>query len=359
MGVEPKVTSAGGRREGNYYAVLGLSFEATEEEIRREYHNVVRTLHPDRKRPGSCSAEMLEQFHKVQSAWRCLSDPTRRLLYDLRNFGVSSTRRGKEEGLGCVFGPEAESKLVQLQKEQAERDVRNMETLLETILNREQACRGVVVRKALYGDLRLRAEKYEEGMLGTRTILPEDLIGPYVDVTLPVQSLVEQHTIVIPGGACASKSDLPGFYNPVPLDYLMELNLYVQYDFLGRLHEVVVGDCETLSLPYRKHAVPPNKEPRGPFSPANLTLWRNNTIGGEGRSPVPLAGRLSSRRGGMQSLTSKKALEKAVLSYRFQSLSPLSIGDATPREFLAVLAVTGTSVVLAWYFSNKKQSARR
>mmetsp|Transcript_24052 Transcript_24052/g.54302 ORF Transcript_24052/g.54302 Transcript_24052/m.54302 type:complete len:363 (-) Transcript_24052:70-1158(-) len=337
-------SSAATREQRDYYQVLGVPFEAAEEEIRKRYHDVVRTLHPDRRRPGgSGGGEALERFHQVQSAWRCLSDPTRRLLYDLRNFGRSSL--GEDAGVGDgAANPTAEAKLICLQKEQAVRDVHNMEVVLERILRREKASRGILVRSALYGDLRLRDDRLEECLAGQRSIEVEDLLGPLIDVTVPVQCLVEQHTIVLPGGTSTSKADLPGFYNPAPLDSDVELSLYVLYEFKGLLHEVLVGDHETLSLPFRKHAVPAGKAPRGPFSPANVELLRRRAASAAapaaaagGAGPQARAGRASS----------EAALERAVADYCLHRLGAGGPGEATRREFAAVVMGLGLAVFLA------------
>eukprot|EP00448_Togula_jolla_P014049 CAMPEP_0170580936 /NCGR_PEP_ID=MMETSP0224-20130122/6773_1 /TAXON_ID=285029 /ORGANISM="Togula jolla, Strain CCCM 725" /LENGTH=328 /DNA_ID=CAMNT_0010904041 /DNA_START=30 /DNA_END=1013 /DNA_ORIENTATION=+ len=317
----------------NYYQALGLNVGASEEEIRKQYHNVVRTLHPDRRRPGGTNSEMLDRFHQVQAAWRCLSDPTRRMLYDMRNFGRSCS---KDIGdIGTDITPQQAAKLVDLQKEQAARDVSNMEHVLEKILRRETATRGVIIREALYGDLRLRADRLEENLTSLKTILAEDLIGPLIDVKLPVQSLVEQHTIVLHGGACASKADLPGFYNPLPMDHDIELSLYVLYEFKGNLHEVIVGDRETLSLPFRKHAVPPGKAPRGPFSPANITLRR---------APEKLG---SSTVQSRQRNSASRALWQAVKEYRFDGLLLAERGweEPTTREFIIMSVLAGMTLV--------------
>lgn len=340
--------------EHSYYEVLGVPFEASEEDIRKVYHGIVRTLHPDRRRPGSSGGEALDRFHQVQSAWRCLSDPTRRLLYDLRNFGRSSLA-AETVGLEATSeGLTAEEKLVHLQKEQAVRDISNMEVVLQKVLRRERATRGVIVRSAMYGDLRLREESFAEGLAGVRTIEEKDLVGPVVDVAVPLQCLVEQHTIVLPGGSWASKADLPGFYNPAPLDTEMELSLYVLYEFKGHLHEVIVGDRETLSLPYRKHAVPAGKAPRGPFSSANVVRLQcrtaaddvgiaGATAAGEGKSRE----QARSRAVGSRSSGAAEALQRAVTAYTLQRLRSHEQGDVTRREFLAVALGTVGALMLA------------
>lgn len=337
--------------ENDYYQVLGVPFDSSEETIRKQYHGVVRTLHPDRRRPGGGGSEALERFHQVQSAWRCLSDPTRRLLYDLRNFGCSSLdAEGTVEGVSVT----AEEKLTQLQKEQALRDVSNMKFMLDRILRREQAAQGVIIRIALYGDLRLREDSFEECSAGQRTIEAKDLIGPAIDVALPLQCLVEQHTIVLPGGASASKADLPGFYNPAPLDTHVELGLYVLYEFRGHLHEVIVGDRETLSLPFRKHAIPAGKVARGPFSPANIALLRRDPSADKSKTGAP-TGKTSkaatnhtwSGPSVLNEAYRAQTLKRAVVAYRLQRLHSPYSGEVSPREFIVVVLTGGIALALA------------
>jgi Ca-activated chloride channel family protein len=64
----------------NYYDLLGISRDATPEEIRRAYHLAAHKLHPDKnKEPKS-----IEAFLQVQRAYDVLSDPTDRANYDMQ-----------------------------------------------------------------------------------------------------------------------------------------------------------------------------------------------------------------------------------------------------------------------------------
>lgn len=243
-----------------------------------------------------------------------------------------------------------ESKLIELQKQQAARDLSNMEQALERVLRRETASRGIIVRSALYGDLRLKEECLQKCLAPGTTIIPADLVGPFLDVTSPVQCLVEQHTILLPGGASASKADLPGFYNPLPFDPEAELSLYVLYEFKGMAHEVLVGDREALSMPWRRHAVPHGQAPRGPFCGSNVCPRRpvaetprgKATRGAEGPSGgVPKSVSVSPVISGINSV---KALNKAIEAYRYEAVANRSEDEATPKEFLlfsATLAILG------------------
>lgn len=62
----------------DYYAVLGLPYNATPEEIREAYFQLARALHPDAKSEASSH----EAFIRLQAAYDVLSVPEKRLAYD-------------------------------------------------------------------------------------------------------------------------------------------------------------------------------------------------------------------------------------------------------------------------------------
>ena len=62
----------------DYYGLLGISSDATAEEIRRAYRKKARQLHPDYAGPDS-----EEDFKQVSMAYEVLSDPQKRERYDL------------------------------------------------------------------------------------------------------------------------------------------------------------------------------------------------------------------------------------------------------------------------------------
>lgn len=63
----------------DYYAILNLHPEATEDEIRRAYRRLAFEWHPDRN-PGR--PEAAERFKEISEAYAVLINPTRRREYD-------------------------------------------------------------------------------------------------------------------------------------------------------------------------------------------------------------------------------------------------------------------------------------
>ncbi len=73
----------------DYYEVLGISQDASEEEIKKAYRKLARKYHPD-VNPGDKTAE--EKFKEVTEAYEVLSDPQTRARYD--QFGHAGTQNG-------------------------------------------------------------------------------------------------------------------------------------------------------------------------------------------------------------------------------------------------------------------------
>ncbi len=63
----------------DYYQILGVSRNATQDEIKKAFKKLAKELHPDRN-PGDKQAE--NRFKEVSEAYQVLSDPEKRREYD-------------------------------------------------------------------------------------------------------------------------------------------------------------------------------------------------------------------------------------------------------------------------------------
>ncbi|KAK8803560.1 hypothetical protein WA158_001254 [Blastocystis sp. Blastoise] len=68
-------------KQKNYYAILGVSPLATQEEIRTSFRQLSRVIHPD-KQPMDVQVYANHCFSEVETAYRVLSNPQLRKAYD-------------------------------------------------------------------------------------------------------------------------------------------------------------------------------------------------------------------------------------------------------------------------------------
>jgi molecular chaperone DnaJ len=79
----------------DYYEVLGVSRDASQEEIKKAFRRLARQYHPDVNR----TKEAEEKFKEINEAYEVLSDPEKRAAYD--RFGHA----GVGVGAGATSGP--------------------------------------------------------------------------------------------------------------------------------------------------------------------------------------------------------------------------------------------------------------
>ena len=70
----------------DYYEILGVSRDASPEDLKSAFRRLARQYHPD----VSTSADAEERFKEVNEAYGVLSDPDKRAAYD--RFGHAGVR---------------------------------------------------------------------------------------------------------------------------------------------------------------------------------------------------------------------------------------------------------------------------
>lgn len=81
----------------DYYSVLEVSRDASEEDIRKAYRKKALEYHPDRNK----SEDAPEKFKEVNEAYQVLTDPEKRRQYD--RFGHAGVRNGSRQGTAQDF----------------------------------------------------------------------------------------------------------------------------------------------------------------------------------------------------------------------------------------------------------------
>src|SRR2546427_4181107 len=85
----------------DYYEILGVDRNASEEEIKKAYRRLARQHHPDTQTSEQEKKAAEEKFKEINEAYATLSDQDKRRRYDA--FGHAEGPRGFE-GFGQGFG---------------------------------------------------------------------------------------------------------------------------------------------------------------------------------------------------------------------------------------------------------------
>ena len=133
-------------------------------------------------------------------------------------------------------------------------------------LELEESKNGLVIIQALYGKLgapdvvsvrmlspqgikdlaALAKNRLQKALSQTDNLVNTEASPEYIDVTLSVQSMVNNSQLHISGGS--SKASLIGFYDPCLGE---KKYLRVTYQFQGKMHQVQVDDKTALAAPLR------------------------------------------------------------------------------------------------------------
>src|SRR3989475_13152980 len=96
----------------DYYEVLGVQKNASQDEIKSQYRKLALNFHPDRNK----SSEAPEHFKKISEAYAVLSDPEKRKIYDTHGHAGVDGRytsedifRGSRVNFEDIFGSGFES----------------------------------------------------------------------------------------------------------------------------------------------------------------------------------------------------------------------------------------------------------
>ena len=136
------------------YDTLGVSKQASQDEIKKAYRKLAREHHPDRN-PGDAAAE--EKFKEVQHAYDVLGDDEKRKQYD--RFGSQNGRPGAGPGgpqnvnfdfdigdLGDLFGGLFGGRQQQQRAQQRRQPVRGADVEAQVRLSFEDSLRGSEVK---------------------------------------------------------------------------------------------------------------------------------------------------------------------------------------------------------------------
>ncbi|KAL3978002.1 chondroitin 6-sulfotransferase 3 [Sarotherodon galilaeus] len=115
-------------------------------------------------------------------------------------------------------------------KQEAESAVLLMQESVRRIIEAEESKMGLIILNAWYGKFVSDTSQKQEK-------------AKVIDVTVPLQCLVKDSKLILTE---ASKSGLPGFYDPCVGE---EKSLKLLYQFRGVLHQVISADTESLRIP--------------------------------------------------------------------------------------------------------------
>lgn len=260
-------------QEPDFYSVFGVSVRCSSADIRSRYYKLCKMHHPDQ-----IGIDIAKSHHwtLIQKAYRCLSNPARRKVYDIRSGFTHQMFMSPQQHI---------DELIELQRTEAHIQKANMSYAYETILKRERSNNGLIVLEALYGNLRLKNQFLLHPNRIPQRILPEHLVGPFINVTIPLQCLVENGKLCIYQEEI--KSELEGFFNPLLAGELQKTaflnhSSFVSYDN-GTNQQVPMNDDSTCHTSQINNNVSSNNAMNN--STSNIGQQQNSGMEGDYDDP--------------------------------------------------------------------------
>ena len=92
---------SGSSSNTDYYKILGVSSEASVDEIKKSYRKLALQYHPDRQKADSDKSQAEARFKEISEAYEVLSDTQQRQRYDLtRGLGAGGMGGMGGSGMG-------------------------------------------------------------------------------------------------------------------------------------------------------------------------------------------------------------------------------------------------------------------
>ena len=82
----------------DYYKILGVSKDATDDEIKKAFRKLAKANHPDAQQDEAAKKQAEVKFKEINEAYSVLSDKTKRAQYD--RFGSNFEQAGFGGGQG-------------------------------------------------------------------------------------------------------------------------------------------------------------------------------------------------------------------------------------------------------------------
>ena len=95
-----------------HYQVLGVKKLAAYSDIKAAFHEKARKLHPDKQTGGNLHNDDVDEFLRIQTAWKVLSNDKERQAYDISLKLTESRSRSKHSSALVIHRGDCQSEMV-------------------------------------------------------------------------------------------------------------------------------------------------------------------------------------------------------------------------------------------------------